>query len=103
MSVYARLVSAEIERGEGRERAGDADRLFRVEVVRRERLANGARGRVELILRGRVGVDEAFREADGADFYAHAEVVEQKLRRAAADVEHERLRLRLYPAARELG
>ena len=67
------LVETEVERGERRDRRGDADRVLRV-----ERRAGGARGRFER----RYVLAVALGEADGAQRQARAEVAEDELGRA---------------------
>ena len=90
----------EVERGERRDRAGDADRRSRgradlVGDALHEQRADGARATSELVRRRRVRGEEPLGVADGAELEADMEVVEDQLGRAAADVDHERPRPQL--------
>src|SRR5204863_5380606 len=87
------VICAELEGGEGRDRAGDADRGGGVE--RRER--NRPRGGAELVAGGRVGVQKALGQSDRPDVEARALAVQDQLGRSTADVQHECLRVERAP------
>ena len=97
-------IEAEVERGERGHRPRDANGCA---CTNRhaffEHGANRRRACVELRRLGRVGDDEALGVPDGAEVEARVEVVHDQLRRAAADVEHERSCRGLNAAACEPG
>src|SRR5262249_48838132 len=66
-------------------------------------LSGRATARVELFVARRGGVHEALRISHRADVEADVGVVDDQLRGAAADVEHERAGPRRHPAAGGLG
>ena len=85
------LGEAEVERGERRDRAGDADRARGLTAGRQER--PDVRGdRVDVLA-------ELLRQAHRADVDALVPVAEDELGRPAADVEDQRVRRDLADAA----
>ena len=96
-------VEVEIERRERRHRSRDTDRLLcrRVRSLL-EHGAGSAGALVQLLRARRIRVDEPLRVAHGADVEARVKVVHDQLGRAAADVDHERRRLRLDAAPSQL-
>src|SRR2546423_12721689 len=93
------LGEPEIERGERGDRPGDADRGSGADVPRDalcEQLTHRCAARVELLAGRRIRVEEALGQTDAAEVEAVVEpeagrAADDKLGRAAPDVDHERV------------